>query len=219
MIPAIEELTYRITTHFGEIDNFHPQPHTGIDYATPLSSVAQSLSDGIVGKISNDHILGENIRVTASGGKEWVYGHLSQVDVTYGQHIKLGDTLGLTGGQPGDWGAGHSSGPHIHISLLQSGQVIDPTPSIKALSDPSLWDKLTAVPHVSTPSEMFMNYVNSISQSIWHAIVPAVVPLSHVIALVGGGILIVLFIAGYKPGLNKLGILVVSNLLVNIVFQ
>ena len=164
-------------------------------------------------------MLGENVRVTADGGKEWIYGHLSQVDVTYGQHIKLGDTLGLTGGQPGAWGAGHSTGPHIHISLLQNGNIVDPTPPISALSDPSLWDKLTEIPHVPTAGEWFVNAFSSVWHSVSAAISPLIIPLAHNITLVGGGILIVLFLAGYKPGLNKLGILVVSNLLVNIVFQ
>jgi len=219
MLPDIKEITYRITTHFGEVDNFHPQPHSGIDFATPLHTAAQSLSSGIVNSINMDPMLGENVRVTAPGGKEWVYGHLSQVDVTYGQHIKLGDTLGLTGGVPGTWGAGHSTGEHIHISLLQNGQLVDPTPSIKALSDPSLWDKLITPPHVPTAGEWFMNAFSSVWHSVSTAISPLIIPLAHSITLVGGGILIVLFLAGYKPGLNKLGILVVSNMLVQMVFR
>jgi len=219
MITPLKMLTYRITTKFGEIDSFHPQPHSGIDYATPTGTIAQSISDGIIGKISEDPILGENIRVTADNGKEWVYGHLSQVNVTYGQHVSRGETLGLTGGMPGTPGAGHSTGPHIHISLLQNGTIIDPTPHL----DPSFMDKamdlLFNAPAVVTPGERFLSYASSIGHSLYNAAVPALVPLSHVITLVGGGLLIVLYIAGYKPGLNKLGILVVSDLLVNIVFQ
>ncbi len=219
MISPLKELTYRITTHFGEIDSFHSVPHTGVDYATPLNTIAQSVSDGIVGKISNDPLLGENIRVTADNGREWVYGHLNQVNVSYGQHVARGDTLGLTGGMPGTVGAGHSSGPHIHIGLLQNGALIDPTSAL----DPSFMDRakdlLFNAPVVVTPGERFVNYASSISHSIWSAIVPAIVPLAHSITLIGGVILIVLYIGGYKPGLNKLGILLVGNMLVQIVFQ
>jgi len=217
--PAIQELTYRITTHFGEIDNFHPNPHTGIDYATPLHTVAQSLSDGIVKKISMDPMLGENIRVTADNGKEWVYGHLSQVDVTYGDHIKIGDQLGLTGGQPGAWGAGHTTGPHLHVSLLQNGTIIDPTPSIKALSDPTIWEKLNTPPHVPTAGEWFMSAANSVWQSVSHLVGPLIVPLAHSVTLIGGVILVVMYLGGYKSAYNKLGMLVIGDFIVNIVFQ
>jgi len=219
MIPALKMLTYRITTKFGEIDSFHPKPHSGIDYATPTGTIAQSISDGVVGKISENPILGENIRVTADNGKEWVYGHLSQVNVSYGQHVARGDTLGLTGGMPGTPGAGHSTGPHIHIGLLQNGTIIDPTNYLDSSFMDKAKDLLFNPPVVVTPGERFLNYASSIGHSLYSALVPTVIPLAHVLSLVGGGILIVLYIAGYKPGLNKLGILVVCNLLVNIVFQ
>jgi len=216
----IEELTYRITTHFGEIDRVHTLPHSGIDYATPLHTLAQSLSDGVVGKITNDPILGENVRITSEGGKEWVYGHLSQVDVSYGQHVKLGDRLGLTGGQPGTWGAGHSTGPHLHISLLDKGHIIDPTPFV---SDPSFLDKvknfMLTPPHIQTPGEIFMSGLSSISQSLYDSFVHVILPLSHSITLVGGALLIVLSVGGYKQGLNKLGILIVLDMTIQTVFS
>lgn len=145
----LKMLTYRVTTKFGEIDSFHPTPHTGIDLATPLGTQAQSISDGIIAKISNDPMLGENIRVNAAGGREWVYGHLSQVNVTYGQHVNSGDVLGLTGGIPGTAGAGHSTGPHVHISMLQNGQAIDPSQVINSVTSSGqgwigkLWHVLT----------------------------------------------------------------------------
>lgn len=135
----LKMLTYRITTKFAEIDNFHPSPHTGIDFACPVGTPAQSISDGIVSKISNDPLLGENIRVTAAGHREWVYGHLSNVNVTYGQHVNPGDTLGLTGGVPGTPGAGHSTGAHLHLSLLQNGAPVDPVTALAAPDGGSGW--------------------------------------------------------------------------------
>jgi len=129
-----EMLTYRITTKFHEIDNFHPAPHSGIDYACPVGTQAQSISDGVVSKIANDPMLGENVRVTASGSREWVYGHLSQVNVSTGQHVSSGDVLGLTGGVPGTPGAGHSTGAHLHLTLLHNGTPVDPSVMIGTAS-------------------------------------------------------------------------------------
>lgn len=145
----LKMLTYRITTKFGEIDSFHPSPHAGIDFACPVGTQAQSITDGVISKIANDPMLGESIRVNTAGGREWVYGHLSQVNVTYGQHVSSGDVLGLTGGIPGTPGAGHSTGPHIHISMLQNGQMIDPTQMISSAGSTSQ-DWIGKVWHILT---------------------------------------------------------------------
>ena len=45
-------------------------------------------------------------------------------------------------------------------------------------------------------------------------IVPAIVSLSHFVALVGGGICIILYVAGYRSGLQKAGILFVGNAMI-----
>lgn len=161
-------LTYRITTKFGEIDNFHPKPHTGIDYATPLGTHAQSIADGVV-KVASDPMLGDNVRVVSSGSQEWVYGHLSQVNVSTGQHVSAGDVLGLTGGIPGTPGAGHSTGAHLHLTALQNGVPVDPTAALttKAGGWERFWDVITTpgtelagMAPVPGPFEMFLNWVD-----------------------------------------------------------
>lgn len=161
-------LTYRITTKFGEVDNFHPAPHTGIDYACPVGTPAQSVSDGVISKIANDSMLGEHIRVNAGKGKEWVYGHLSKVNVTYGEHVNTGDVLGLTGGVPGTPGAGHSTGPHLHLTALQNGVPVDPTIAMQAGSGLSkFWDVLTTpgtelagIQPIQGPFEIFLHWAD-----------------------------------------------------------
>jgi len=127
-------LTYQITSKFGQIDNFHPKPHSGVDFAAPAGTSAQSVTNGVVSKITtNDQWLGNSVRINGTDGKEWVYGHLSKINVSQGQSINSGDILGLTGGIPGTPGAGHSTGAHIHISTLVNGQIVDPTPVLTAV--------------------------------------------------------------------------------------
>lgn len=160
-------LTYKVTTKFGEIDKFHPQPHTGVDFACPAGTPAQSISDGTISKISLDPMLGENIRVKADAGREWVYGHLSQVDVTYGQHVSSGDVIGLTGGVPGAPGAGHSTGTHIHITLLKDGVPVDPIAALASPDGGSGWwsklgDALVNPPHVPTVTERIIDFIGTL---------------------------------------------------------
>lgn len=47
-------------------------------------------------------------------------------------------------------------------------------------------------------------------QYIMTGIVSNIIYVSHAVALIGGGILIILYIGGYKSGLQKLGIIMVS---------
>jgi hypothetical protein len=169
-------LSYPTTSRFGQVDNFHPTPHTGIDFAAPAGTPAQSLIDGIVSNVGSNDMLGNNVRVF-SNGKEIVYGHLSQINVSPGQQVDTGDVLGLTGGVPGTPGAGHSTGAHIHISALNNGQIVDPTSMLTGQSDSggflsNLWHVLV------TPG------VDVAKESVWVRIVDAIDPI-FIIAILG----------------------------------
>jgi len=118
----IKFLQYPITAKFGALDSIHKVPHSGVDIGVPLLTPAQSLTNGVVDRIINDNILGNGIGVKLDNGKELVYGHLSKINITYGQSVKAGDVLGLTGN------TGRSTGPHIHIGLIgDSHQYLDPS--------------------------------------------------------------------------------------------
>jgi len=117
----IKFLQYPITAKFGAIDSIHKIPHSGVDIGSPMLTPAQSLTDGVVDRIIHDNIIGNGIGVKLENGKELVYGHLSQINITYGQHIKTGDIMGLTGN------SGRSTGPHIHVGLISNNQYQDPT--------------------------------------------------------------------------------------------
>jgi len=117
----IKFLQYPITAKFGAIDSIHKIPHSGVDIGSPMLTPAQSLTDGVVDRIIHDNIIGNGIGVKLENGKELVYGHLSQINITYGQHIKTGDVMGLTGN------SGRSTGPHIHVGLISNNQYQDPT--------------------------------------------------------------------------------------------
>ena len=192
-------LTYPITTHFGEIDNFHSTPHSGIDYACPVGTPAQSVSDGTVSSVGVYPWLGESIRIKAAGAREWVYGHLSHVNVSTGQHVNSGDELGLTGGVPGTPGAGHSTGPHIHITLISNGKIVDPTAMLSTAgsNDGGGWlsnlgkvftttgTDLAGLPHPPTMGEMIFNGIGNCLTTFIH-IMPEVCGMMSMVLLLAG---------------------------------
>lgn len=182
-------LTYPITSTFKEIDRVHPNPHTGVDFATPLGTQAQSIADGVV-RVATDPMLGDNVRVAASGGREWVYGHLSQINVATGQRVSSGDVLGLTGGVPGAPGAGHSTGAHLHLTLLKNGTPVDPLTALSSPDGGSGWwsnlgAALTNPPHVPTASERILDWIGGGVTTMIH-IMPEVCGLLAMVFLLVG---------------------------------
>jgi len=124
----VEMAHFPITSDYLEVDDFHPKPHTGVDFATPVGTQVQVPNDGVIKLIKIDPLLGRCIFVDLDNGVQMVVGHLSQINVTYGQHVIAGETIGLSGGVPGTSGAGHTTGPHVHITtrLIKDGSLVNP---------------------------------------------------------------------------------------------
>ncbi|MBK6887990.1 MAG: M23 family metallopeptidase [Tetrasphaera sp.] len=61
------------------------------------------------------------------GWHRLVFAHLSEIDVTGGQHVRPGTYVGKSGN------TGHSTGPHLHMEIHpKGGEPIDPLPWLKA---------------------------------------------------------------------------------------
>lgn len=59
--------------------------------------------------------------------------HLSRLDVKTGQSVMVGQQVGLSGGVPGQWGAGNTTGAHVHFQVNKStlwSDHVDPWPAI-----------------------------------------------------------------------------------------
>ncbi|GMK49133.1 hypothetical protein PghCCS26_62630 [Paenibacillus glycanilyticus] len=113
----------RISSRFGAVDSVH----TGVDVAIPegteLHAVADSVVSKIVSKIVSGSDLGNGVFLHTVDGHDVIYGHMSRVT---GDHLHAGDVIGLSGN------TGHSTGPHLHLGMLDSGCYVDPTPLVDA---------------------------------------------------------------------------------------
>jgi murein DD-endopeptidase MepM/ murein hydrolase activator NlpD len=115
MAPFAEERTYvyqgRTVDH---------QVHLGFDLAATRTVPVQASNDGVVAMARYFGIYGNTVVVDHGYGLQTLYAHLSSIDVTEGQEVKRGETLGRTGD------TGLAAGDHLHFSILLAGQPVNP---------------------------------------------------------------------------------------------
>jgi len=105
-------------------DPEYPRPG-GNDYACPEGTAVLAVEDGTVILIQDDGAVGYGLHVIFQHnyGYTTLYGHLSEVSVSYGQYVSQGQLLGESGhsgfviGNPGD---------HLHLEVRDDGTPIDP---------------------------------------------------------------------------------------------
>ena len=98
--------------------------HNGTDIAVPWSWGMPPIfasSGGTVIRAGWDPWgLGLHVAIDHGNGYETVYGHMSRIDVGYGQRWAKGQTIGVMGT------TGRSSGPHVHFTIKYGGVPQDP---------------------------------------------------------------------------------------------
>lgn len=107
--------------------------HSGIDMRTlingsPAAGVpVRAAANGTVVKIiDNGKFTGNAIYVAHGGDLMTVYLHLSRIDVHEDDFVPVGKVIGMSGGLPGAYGAGLSTGPHLHFEVRLNGIPVNP---------------------------------------------------------------------------------------------
>ena len=98
--------------------------HTGVDLAAPMGTKIGAAWAGVVAETGADSVNGNYVKVIHSGTVCTSYNHLSRIDVSVGQRLSRGQTLGLVGS------TGVSTGPHLHFELLIDGVRVDPAKAL-----------------------------------------------------------------------------------------
>lgn len=112
-----------ITSPFGS--RYHPifgttKFHNGIDLKANYENV-YSVMDGIVSDVGWDSKGGGNfIKIKHFNRFETSYLHLSDIYYQVGEHVNAGFIIAKSGN------TGNSTGPHLHFSVKEFGQIINP---------------------------------------------------------------------------------------------
>ncbi|MCK9360909.1 peptidoglycan DD-metalloendopeptidase family protein [Patescibacteria group bacterium] len=107
--------------------------HPGVDLPTPVGTPVRAAAGGYVAFNRTGKQYGNYVMIVHPGGVATVYAHLSRFSVKADTYVERGDVIGLSGGRPGDQGAGLSTGPHLHFEMRQDGIPVDPLPYLPAL--------------------------------------------------------------------------------------
>jgi murein DD-endopeptidase MepM/ murein hydrolase activator NlpD len=118
-----------ITSPFGM--RVHPitgvrKLHTGTDLGIPCGTQVHAAREGTVLSAGWDTAYG--FRTVVSHGivngalLTTTYNHQSHLGVTAGQHVDVGQVIGISGT------TGYSTGCHLHFELLVNGDFVDPMP-------------------------------------------------------------------------------------------
>ena len=94
--------------------------HLGTDFAAASGTPARTVGDGTVSFAGVQGGYGNVVFVQHRNGHETVYAHLSQINVTPGQAVSQGQTIGLVGQ------TGWATGPHLHFEFRVNGVHQDP---------------------------------------------------------------------------------------------
>lgn len=123
---ALPTGTYRVSHSFGQCSYLWANCHTGEDFGAPYGTPILSIASGVVTSAGYDGSYGNKTVVTLEDGTELWYCHQSSMNVTVGQTVEPGETIGAVGD------TGNTTGPHLHLEVRPGGG--DPTSPLEALA-------------------------------------------------------------------------------------
>lgn len=133
VLPSFPVDKVRITQMFGKTTDsgrlYASGTHDGVDFGTPVGTPVHAVRQGVIAGMGNTdddkgcYSYGRWIFIQHDDGLSSIYGHLSASIVTVGEQVQAGQIIGYSGGAPGAYGSGYSTGPHVHLGLYASSAV------------------------------------------------------------------------------------------------
>jgi murein DD-endopeptidase MepM/ murein hydrolase activator NlpD len=114
----------KVVSSFGR--RFHPidkiwKMHDGIDISASEGTQLVAVENGKIIDIKpNNGGAGNTLYLEGSGGRVWLYMHLSSFVSKVGDIVNAGDEVAKSGN------TGKSTGPHLHLALKINGNSVDP---------------------------------------------------------------------------------------------
>jgi len=117
-----------VKSFFGADRDAGARRHHGIDIFAPRGTPVLAAARGVVRSISPNNLGGNLVWLSDyDRGQTLYYAHLDRHNVTAGQQVEIGDTLGFVG----NTGNARTTAPHLHFGVYRRGQgPLDPYPFV-----------------------------------------------------------------------------------------
>jgi murein DD-endopeptidase MepM/ murein hydrolase activator NlpD len=118
-----------LSSGFGvRMDPFIKQPamHTGLDFQAQIGDPVRATANGKVAVAGWQGGYGKMVEIDHGNGLKTRYGHLSEIEVSVGQPVKIGQVVGRVGT------TGRSTGPHLHYETRVGSDAVDPQKFLRA---------------------------------------------------------------------------------------
>jgi murein DD-endopeptidase MepM/ murein hydrolase activator NlpD len=118
-----------LSSGFGmRIDPFvrTPAMHTGLDFRSDTGDPIRATANGTVTVAGWQGGYGRMVEIDHGNGFSTRYGHMSAIEVSVGQAVKIGQVVGRVGS------TGRSTGPHLHYETRIDGEAVDPQKFLRA---------------------------------------------------------------------------------------
>jgi murein DD-endopeptidase MepM/ murein hydrolase activator NlpD len=100
--------------------------HTGIDFRGNIGDPVHATAAGTVTVAGWSGGYGKMVEIDHGNGLATRYGHMSKIDVSVGDKIRIGQVVGRIGS------TGRSTGPHVHYETRIDGEAVDPQKFLNA---------------------------------------------------------------------------------------
>ena len=119
----------QISSYFGVPRDGGRRRHEGVDIFAPRGTPAIAGISGIITGVGTSTLGGNFASLSDNDrGIKLYYAHLDRWNVTNGQRISVGDTVGFVG----NTGNARTTGPHLHFGIYNTdGKATDPLPFIR----------------------------------------------------------------------------------------
>lgn len=102
--------------------------HGGVDFAVPTGTPVHAPGDGKVGAVYSNAKDGKVLEIGYGGGLTTRMTHLDSTSVKWGDKVKTGDVVAMSGA------TGSVTGPHLHFEVRVKGKQVNPATMDTALA-------------------------------------------------------------------------------------